>query len=321
MTAQDRTLDHYHHLMQINAASHLIRAARELGVLDQLREGQRTLSQLAESISVSEQPLDLLLDGLVAIGVVEKYQDDFALSRTAHLLCQYDQDLGDERWERLVDRVKGETSRDDHDDQLQHNRTAATQWIHTPAAMQAAEVLDIGGDSVEGFRILDLGCGSAVWSCAMAHRDPHAVVTAVDQADALVAAQSTADSIGLGDRFQTLAADPKQASLPGDHFDLVLLAQRISSEHSHWADQLIDLAIAAAKPGARVAVIDAFRGPAKPTLAETIEALQLELGTKSGHVRSLEEIQSQLVDRGLKSVQFAFLEASKGNYGIAVGVK
>ena len=44
MTAQDRTLAHYHHLMQINAASHLIRAARHLGVLGVLREGQKSLS-------------------------------------------------------------------------------------------------------------------------------------------------------------------------------------------------------------------------------------------------------------------------------------
>lgn len=155
----------------------------------------------------------------------------------------------------------------------------------------------------------------------MAHRDPKSTVTAVDYPEALVAAQSTADSIELGDRFDTVASDPFQAELPENHFDLVVLAQRLACEHSQRAEQMIDLAIASAKPGARIAVIDLFRGPAKPSLGETIEALRLELATQAGHVRTLQEIQQTLVDRGLHSVQFAFLEASKGNYGVAVGVK
>ena len=94
MSAQDRTLDQYQELMQINAASHLIRAARQLGILEELRGGQRTCGQLCEALSLSATPADLLLDGLVAIGIVEKYEDDVALSQAAQLLCQYDDDLG-----------------------------------------------------------------------------------------------------------------------------------------------------------------------------------------------------------------------------------
>ncbi len=62
----------------------------------------------------------------------------------------------------------------------------------------------------------------------MAHRDQLAKITAVDDPNALNAAQSTADSIGLNDRFQTVASGPEGAQLPENHFDLVLLAQRLS---------------------------------------------------------------------------------------------
>ncbi len=322
MTAQDQTLAHYHHLMQINAASHLIRSARCLGMLDALREGQKSLPQLAKALSVPTHPLDLLLNALVTIGMVEQYQEDYALSRTGQLLCQYDEDLGDQTWERLVDLVRGPSSRESHDDQLQHRRVAATQWIHTPAAIQAAEILDIGGDeSGKAFRILDLGCGSAVWSCAMAHRDPEATISAVDEADALIAARSTADSIELGERFETITCLPSEADLPAEHFDLVLIAQQIGYLGHAEAESLLQRAIAAARPGAKIAVIDLFSGPAKPTLAETIEALRIELGTRAGHVRSLEQIQQLMADQGLRAVQFAFLEASKENLGMAVGTK
>ena len=322
MTAQDQTLAHYHHLMQINAASHLIRSARRLGLLDALRQGQKSLPQLAGALSVPTHPLDLLVNTLTTIGLVEQYQEDYALSQTGQLLCQYDEDLGDQTWERLVDLVREPAVRQTHDDQLHHHRVAATQWIHTPAAIQAAEILDVDGEEGEAaYRILDLGCGSAVWSCAMAHRAPQATIAAVDEADALVAAQSTADSIKLGDRFETITGQPGEVELPAESFDLVLIAQQIGCRGQEEADSLLQRAIGAARQGGRIAVIDLFSGPAKPALAETIEALRLELGTRAGHVRTLEQIQRLMVDQGLRSVQFAFLEASKENLGMAVGTK
>ena len=155
----------------------------------------------------------------------------------------------------------------------------------------------------------------------MAHRDPNAIVTAVDHPGAIAAAQNTADSIELGERFETIGAYPEDAELPDDHFDLVLLAQRISCLGTDAATQMLRRAIAATRIGGRVAVIDLFRGPAKPSMAETLEALRLELNTQAGHVRSLEEIQQMMTGLGLRAVEFAFIEASKANFGVAVGTK
>lgn len=163
MSAQDRTLDQYHEWMQINAVSHLIRAARKVGLIDALREGQRTSEQLCESLSLLPKPTALLLDALVSVGIVEKYDEDYALSRAAHLLCQYDDDLGDHRWRRIAECVQRIDARGSHLDADYFDHNAATQWIHTPAAIQAAEMLNLGGDGeVSNPAILDLGCGSAV---------------------------------------------------------------------------------------------------------------------------------------------------------------
>ncbi len=93
--------------MKINATSHLIRSARQLGIFAELRQGQRTHEQLCEALSLKSELANLLLDALVAIGIVEKYEEDYALSRAAHLLCQYDDDLGDERWQKLTAAVSG----------------------------------------------------------------------------------------------------------------------------------------------------------------------------------------------------------------------
>lgn len=322
MSAQEITLHQYHQWMQINATSHLIRTARKIGILSELRDGQRTLQQLCQAQSLKSEPTILLLDALVAIGIVEKYGNDYALARAAHLLCQYDDDLGDQRWLRLADAAQGTISRLDNDHQLRLDHVAATQWIHTPAAIQAAEILDIGGaDQPQGISILDLGCGSAVWSCAMAHRDPQATVTAVDHPDALKAAQRTAESIELHDRFQTVAFPWDLHDRSGTRFDLVLLAQRLSSFSDLEASDLLLQAAGACQPGGRVVVIDFFRGPGKPTLVDGIEALTLQLETSGGRIRSLEETHRMLTEAGLQRVQFTFLAASEVNLGMAVANK
>ena len=311
---------------------HLLRAARQIGLIDELRAGQQTMEQLCETLKLQPSSLSLMIDGLMAIGIVELYDDDHALSRAGHLLCQYDQDLGDSLWEKLADQVQGKTQRESTDDQLQHNYLAATQWTHTPSAMQAAEILDIGGEDSAprnstsenqspGIRILDIGCGSAVWSSAMAHCDPQSTLTVVDIPDAIESAQRTADSIELGDRFTAIEGDPADADLPAEAFDLVVIAQRISCGGSDQARKMLEKAVAATASGGRVAVIDLFRGPTQANLTETLEALKLDLGTQAGRMPGLEEIQQQLADAGLTKVQFTFLAASRANMGMAVGEK
>lgn len=321
MSAQDRTLDQYHEWMQVNAVSHLIRAAREVGILDTLRDGQKSGEGICQSLSLEPRTTALLLDALVAIGIVEKYGEDYALARAAHLLCQYDDDLGDCRWSRIAKSLRGDAKTSNPKDEEYFDHNAATQWIHTPAAIQAAEMLNVGGDGLVGPSILDLGCGSAVWSCAMAHRDKTATVTAVDHLGALVAAQSTADSIDLGERFTTIAGDPAEVDLPPNYFDLVVIAQRLHALGHSESQSLLGRAIGAAKPAGHVVVIDLFRGPAKANLAEAVEAIKLELDTQSGRMRTLEESEAAFHDAGLQEIQFSFLAASQMNLGLMVAEK
>ena len=68
-------------------------------------------------------------------------------------------------------------------------------------------------------------------------------------------------------------------------------------------------------------VIDLFRGPGKPNLAESIEALKLSMETQSGHIRTLEAGQAMMKNAGLDHVQFSFIAASQVNLGLMVGVK
>lgn len=330
-SAQDLTLQQYHQWMQINAMSHVLRAGRQSGIFEALSEGQRTLEQLRDQLSLQSEPLELMLQALVSIGIVEQYGEDFALARAAQLLCQYDRDLGDEAWEGLVDLLRNETPDKPVSDQPFTDRQAATQWSQTAAAIQVAEILDVGGDSSDsareprGIRILDLGCGSAVFSCAIAHHDPASTVMAVDHPGALQAARSTADSIELGERFQVMESDLAEGDdswIPAgddEKFDLVILAQRLSVLGDQPAASMLGAAAAATRRGGRVVVIDVFRGENKPTLTESIGALKLALGTSEGRFRTLREAQQMFLAAELSEIQFTYLAASREHLGMMVG--
>jgi SAM-dependent methyltransferase len=161
----------------------------------------------------------------------------------------------------------------------------------------------------------------------MAHRDPEATVTAVDHAGSIAAARSTAEAIGISGRVRSIEADPLEAELPSDTFDITLVSQRINGLNNTDAAALIRLAVAATRPGGRVVVIDLFRGVgsaegvARPGVLESIEALRLNLKTTDGRIATLQEAQQRLLAGGLEQVQFAYLPASRLNLGIVVGVK
>ncbi|MCC9600329.1 class I SAM-dependent methyltransferase [Stieleria sp. JC731] len=321
-SAGDRTVQQYQEWMQINGAAHLMRAARQSGITAQLREKQHSLSELCEALSLNESIAKLVLDGLVAIGYVEQYGDDYALARAGHLLCQYDEDLGDARLETLAEQLKSDSKSASLGD-VEKFRTdlAATQWVHTSAAMQAAEILDIGGEGSQGTRILDLGCGSAVWSCAMAHRDGKSTVVAIDLAGQIEAAQSTADSIGLGDRFSTIESDPRSASPESDSFDVAILAQNLSAFSDDEAAGLLKTAFQSLVSGGQLAIPDLYQGPGKATLKESLGRLTIGLATTAGRARDLRQCQQMLIAAGFTGIQFTYLAASPMGLGMMVAQK
>jgi hypothetical protein len=106
MSAQDDTLDRYHGVMHVNAQAQILRVAREAGIFDRLGRGQATAEDLIDQLGLDARCTPLVLDALVAMRVLEKYGDDYALAAVTRLLCEFDQDLGNEYWEQLSRRLR-----------------------------------------------------------------------------------------------------------------------------------------------------------------------------------------------------------------------
>ena len=179
-SAQIKTLEDFIRLQNRNALSHAIRAAVDLGVIGALANGQKTIQELASDLDLQPEPLSRLMKALVETELIEQYGDDFALSTIGRLIPKPFLDFGDDYWQHLSQHVRTGVSLADNDT-LPHQEKdylvnkASEEWTLTPAALDAAQVLDVG-KSRRGLRILEIGCGSAVFGVTLLHNDPDSVL-------------------------------------------------------------------------------------------------------------------------------------------------
>lgn len=80
-----------------------------------------------------------------------------------------------------------------------------------PAQRTAAIVRKSAGRGARNARVLDVACGSGVWSIAVAQANPHARVTAHDFPSILPITREYVEREGLADRFDYLPGDLKTA--------------------------------------------------------------------------------------------------------------
>ena len=155
----------------------------------------------------------------------------------------------------------------------------------------------------------------------MAHRAADSTIVAVDEAAAMKAARSTAESIGLADRFKSIESDPLSATVGEQNFEIVVLAQMLSAYSDRQASELLAKAVAALTPGGRLVAPDFYAGPGRAGLQESLSRLSIRLATPSGRVRDLPDCQQMFLDAGLASIQFTYLAASEAGLGMIVAEK
>jgi SAM-dependent methyltransferase len=314
--AQQQTLSKYRELLRVNGAAHLLRVARQRGLFAALTPGQRTLPELAKHCGFTESLTHQWLTALSAIGVIEQYGEDYALAPVVRLLDESNSDLHDGWW-ALLDQPPASEAAQSALELRYLREAAATQWTQTGVAVQLAEVLEIGQER-RGPRVLDLGCGAAVWSTAMAYRDPEIEVWAVgDDADLGLASQ-TAASVNLGSRFHPLIGDPLTIALPDHAFDLVMFAGQLRVRNDQQVVAQLKRARQAATHNGELVIVDQFLGPPPPALGASLEALRLQLATSGGTVRSPAAMEDLALAAGWTNCQFVFLTASTQDWGALV---
>ncbi len=315
---QIKTIDAYTTFQQCLATYHIIMAGIRTGILNQLESGQRTSKQIAEDLQLDPWKTELLCSALTQTGLVERYDDDFALSNLARMLP-----LGDpldSQWHGIESSIAQATPTETTLDDLPKSTITADQWTRTPAALDAIEALDIG-KSRRAFRILEIGGGAAVFGAAFAHRDPDCRITLLDSAESLKLARQTTDGIGVSGQFEFTVGDYRSPALPKDQFDMVIAVGLLRYFNAKQCNEWLRHLCSALKSEGDLVLVDWFHGQERGAKYLAFGELEMTLQTNLARMHSPPELRTWMMDAGLNNIQFAHLPSPPHCWGLIVGQK
>ncbi len=295
--------------------------AHELGVFDAVGSGKGA-RRLAGYLGTSPRGTEILLDALVAMGLLRKRGSRYYNTETAnaYLVSTSPHYVGPilklngyiwERWSRL-----GEAVREGHlpkagrefisDPVKNRNFILAMDLLGHETAGKVARRLDLRGVR----RVLDVGGGPGHYSMALVERSPRIEAVIVDLPLTLRVARELIERRGMRGKVKTREGDffDPRCDL-GEGYDLALASNILHIEDSAHNLDLLRRIYRALNPGGTVVVneilVDAAR--ARPKEA-ALFAINMLAATARGNVYTKAEISSWLRTAGFMKIRTVRLD-------------
>jgi SAM-dependent methyltransferase len=259
-------------VIQGYSAYWLLVAAIELGVFDALAaHGPASGAELAGQLDVSASHLVVLLDGLVALGFLDRPHERFELTEVGE---RYLTSTGPatmaalvavapgprDNWIELADTIRRGSPRCPvEDDAVAFYRPLVRATYPTQHRLATRTAGLLGWARHPGApRVLDLGAGGAPWSVALLQQHPAASAVVNDLPGVVEEAVARAAAAGVDDRVEMLAGDYHEIDLDEGAFDVVVLGHICRAEGEDGSRRLIGRAWSALRPGGRLLLADYF---------------------------------------------------------------
>ncbi|HIC86612.1 MAG TPA: methyltransferase domain-containing protein [Desulfobacterales bacterium] len=282
-----------------------------LGLFDLLEPRGRTVEELSSQLGCSSRGVGLLLDALVAMGLLVKEAGFYQNTEDSHrFLVQSSPDYVGymiihhcylmEGWTRLVDAVKsGQPLKKGPRDE--DERRAFILGMHNTArgvAPKVAEAVDLRGSK----RLLDLGGGPGTYAIYFCLKNRGLKATVYDLPSTEPFAQQTISSYGLSDRIEFYGGDYLSQELP-EGFDVVWVSHIIHSLGPDEVSLVLKKATSSLIPGGLLLIHDFFleKGGTSP-LFPALFSLNMLINTEKGKSYTEEEVFQILQSLGLSEV-------------------
>lgn len=308
-----------------------LHAAVKLDVFTPLSTGLLTSEDLASWLACDRRGLDMLLNALVALGLLEKQGDHFGdTAFTAKFLSRNSHDyLGHiimhhhhlvSGWSRLDEAVKTGSpvrERASHEDE-ESSRESFLMGMFNLANMLAPRIvsqIDLAGRR----RLLDVGGGPGTYAIYFAKENPGLDAVICDLPTTRSFAEKTVAHFGLSDRVGFVAVDFEREGLPKG-FDVAWLSHVLHGIGPETCADVLTNAVAALEPGGLILVqefvLDNTRdAPVFPALF----SLNMLLGTPQGQSYTESELIDLLRAAGATDVRRLPIELPNGA-GVIAGV-
>ncbi len=210
-----------------------IRIALQLDVFTPLAENPSTAEQVAQACDCDSTGMKALLDYLCALQLLTREDNRYALTLDAATFLvrgrkAYAGDMPLDYTDPALYASIAQSIRAGQPKWLNEN-FVQDAWLESYSQTRIPKSLEMwqaaGVSTDEPLHLLDLACGCAIKSFALAQASPHVRVTCLDSADVLDVARDLAARMGLTSRVTFLPADLLTADLGDSLFDLVLVGQ------------------------------------------------------------------------------------------------
>lgn len=309
--------------------SRVVLTAIELDVFSAVAAGDGTAADTASRLGADARATAMLLNALVAMGLLEKRGETFAntplaarylaaggaddsraaLMHTVHLWTT---------WSRLTDAVRaGGAPLPPPGDRPVPWTEAFIAAMHKNARERAGMLVRAAG--IERARtMLDVGGGSAAYSIAFAQAVPGLRVDVLDLPAVTPIADRHIAAAGLQDRVRTRAGDLRADPL-GRDYDLILVSAICHMLSPDENRDLLARCHAAAAAGGQVIVQDFILDRLKTApKSGALFALNMLVGTQSGSAYSEDEYREWLHAAGFTDLRHVRLA---GPTGLIIGTR
>lgn len=291
--------------------SRIILTANNFRLYDHLDLPGKTAQALAKTISADKRATEMLLNSLVAIGLLRKKNLTYSNSPVAarYLVSGKADYQGDilrhystlwDNWSGL-DRVlkTGKPQRRAHDHE------AFILGMHNLASLRTKGFM-ASLDLTRVKRVLDLGGGPGTYSMALARKCKD--VTIIDFPETLKIAKRLIDKAGLSKRVRLLPGDFTNDDI-GNGYDLILISQILHAYDEKSCVAMLKNCCQALNPGGR-AVIQEF--PLDETrispLSGALFAINMLVHTAGGSTYTPKEMSGWLNKAGFNNIKTTLLD-------------
>jgi SAM-dependent methyltransferase len=314
-------------VMDLLGTSAIVAAALDTGLLRALIEDPPgSVAALASKLALDPRALALVLDVLVANGLAVRQGDVFtappdvvdAVTRgPGGSALLYGLWLHTGRFVRTGEPFTRMDAAPEQREVAYRDVVAGLGRMFQPVARRVAT--EVVRHVKSAARILDVGCGSGIWSLAVAEQVPGAHVTGLDFPAVLTAFEEKASELGLGARVSKIPGDMHTAEIPARSFDLAVLANVLRLEQPASAAALVRKVVAGLDAGGALLVVDALGGGTRDKeIGRTVYAFHLGMRTSGGRVHPPDEVHGWIRDAGLSLIEAIDVEAPAAGHAALI---
>lgn len=314
-------------MMQGLHVTGIVQAAVELGIFAQIADGKRQASAIASALDADPRGTRILLDALAAIGLLERNDgyhltplaETFLVSgRSSYLGDMFKVLAGPWAWagyQRLAEAVRSGTTVADKPWETPGHEfwetfsPSSVGAMSGPGARALAELIEPWAGSRDSLDILDVACGSGLFSLTQAARHPKAHATLLDSAEVLDLTKEAIGRLDLAERTSFIAGDAFEVPLAGP-YDLIIVSHLFHHFSEERCSTLLSRLGTALKPDGRLVIHEFISGaaPSETPFPYLFSVIMLT-STGQGEAHSLDTYERLLREAGFTSPE---VHASQG---------